>query len=194
MDHRPAWKPLNLSDLEAVSQIAGMVHPSLPERPEVFAEKVRLFPEGSRKLVWGGAILGYAIAHPWELYSIPPLDDFLGALPPRPECIFIHDIAVLAEARGKGAAQTYLEQLNSLAGTLSMGLLALVSVYGTEVLWRRFGFQVRRAPFEREASVQGSAGASPPSCEALRRKLLSYGPTAQYMVADLRSRSNPNLP
>ena len=67
------WYPLLVADLPCVNRIADIVHTTLPERPEVFEEKVRLFPTGCQKLVSGKNIVGYGISHPWILYAIPPL-------------------------------------------------------------------------------------------------------------------------
>ncbi|MGY3074279.1 hypothetical protein ACVWZZ_000650 [Bradyrhizobium sp. LM6.10] len=39
---KPHWRPARASDLPAISAIAARIHPDLPERPEVFAEKMRL--------------------------------------------------------------------------------------------------------------------------------------------------------
>ncbi len=59
------------------------IHVDFPERMDVFAEKIRLFPEGCWKRVRKDQIVGYGIAHPWQLFSIPPLDQFLNNLPAR---------------------------------------------------------------------------------------------------------------
>lgn len=163
MSNTTDWQPLLPSDLDSVNRIADLIHTSLPERPEVFEEKVRLFPSGCRKLVSGDDIVGYGISHPWMLYSIPPLDEFLKSLPQNPECLYIHDIVVLPKARGNGAAARYVDYIKHLAAAMSIRSLALVSVYGTGVLWRRFGFRVVQNP-------------------ELDRKLVSYGATAKYMV------------
>jgi ribosomal protein S18 acetylase RimI-like enzyme len=157
------WQPLLQSDLDLVNEIADRIHTSLPERSEVFAEKVRLFPSGCRKLVIDKKMVGYGISHPWILYAIPPLDEFLVGLPARPECIYIHDVVVLPEARGQNAAGHYIDYLKALAAKSKLPSLALVSVYGTDVLWSRYGFQV----------VQN---------DQLDRKLKSYGATAKYMI------------
>ena len=141
------------------------VHPALPERPEVFAEKLRLYSPGCRKLVLRGRIVGYGIAHPWMLDAIPPLDAFLVALPPAPQCLYIHDVAVLPAARGRGAAQRYVGVIRGLAASAGVDSLALVSVYGTHVLWSRFGFRV----------VVN---------ERIEPQLASYGPSARYMVRE----------
>lgn len=157
------WRPLWIDDLDCVNQIADSIHTTLPERPEVFEEKLRLFPQGCRKLVAGRTIVGYGISHPWMLHSIPPLDAFLGRLPAASQCIYIHDVAVLPAARGHGAAAEYVGCIRRLARQMKIAALALVSVYGTDRLWSRLGFEVVH-----DASVEG--------------QLLSYGQSAKYMI------------
>ena len=157
------WLPLLPQDLDSVNSIADRVHKTLPERPEVFEEKATLFPQGCRKLVFNGKTVGYGISHPWMLNSIPPLDDFLEELPKHPECMYLHDIVILPEARGGGAAANYVEYVKRLSVSMEIKSLALVSVYGTDVLWSRFGFRAIHSP-------------------DLSAKLASYGATAKYMI------------
>lgn len=160
MKNALSWEPLTAPDIAAVAAMAGLAHPALPERAEVFAEKAALFPAGCRKLLLGGSAAGYGIAHPWTLNSIPPLDGFLGALPERPECVYIHDVVVLPPARGLGAAGLYVGYLAGLAAGMKIPALALTAVYGSGALWSRFGFRGAPAP----------AG------------LGAYGPGAEYMI------------
>lgn len=155
------WLALESVDIAAVCEIAGRLHPGLPERHEVFAEKLRLFPEGCRKLLLGGAMAGYGLGHPWTLGCAPKLDAFLERLPASPNCLYLHDVAILPEARGRNAAGAYVVYLEDLARRLGLGQLALVSVYGTVPLWEKLGFKTV------------AAGAPP---------LPSYGPTAAYML------------
>lgn len=159
---KAAWLPLAEGDLAALCAAAARLHPGLPERPEVFAEKLRLCPEGCRKLEAGGALAGYAIGHPWTLGSAPKLDAFLGALPAAPDCFYIHDVAVLPAARGLGAAAAYVDYAAGLARGRGLRALALVSVYGTAPLWARLGFAPAAGP-----------------------GLASYGPGAVYMTRPL---------
>ena len=74
---KPHWRPARTTDLPAISAIAARIHPDLPERPDVFAEKMLLYPDGCRVLVADDAIAGYGLAHPWRQHRIPPLDGFL---------------------------------------------------------------------------------------------------------------------
>ena len=99
------WRLTTTVDLVDIQKIANVAHPDLSEQPEIFAEKLASFPEGCFVLVNNGAVLGYAFVHPWRLNEVPKLDAPLLALPRNPECILIHDVAVLPEARGKGASE-----------------------------------------------------------------------------------------
>lgn len=162
----PSWHAAKAADLETINCIADIIHTDLPERPEVFAEKFNLFPEGCFVLGAKGTLVGYGLAHPWPLSSIPPLDTFLNVLPSSPECIYIHDVAVLPEARGHGAAGAFVEIISQLAKQRSITSLALVSVYNTHNFWERYGFRVVVT-------------------EELTEKLESYGSTARYMVRKL---------
>lgn len=160
------WRPAHTSDLPAICAIAARIHPALPERPEVFAEKMRLYPDGCRVLVAGDDIAGYGLAHPWKRHQIPPLDRFLERLPEDADCLYVHDIAVLPDRRG-GVARAYMTGIAELARASHIATLALVSVYATRPLWERLGFR------------------SVPADAALHAKLASYGEGATYMLRDL---------
>jgi hypothetical protein len=166
----PDWKFMEPGDIPAVCAIAGWLHTALPERAEVFAEKLQLFPEGCRKLVAGEKLVGYGFAHPWLLASAPKLDTLLEALPAHPACLYIHDVAILPEARGYGAAGGYVASMEALALSLRLWQLTLVSVYGTAPLWAKYGFK--------------------PVSFGL--PLASYGPGAAYMYRELRSPDQKN--
>ncbi|MET4216505.1 GNAT superfamily N-acetyltransferase [Bradyrhizobium sp. LB7.2] len=163
---KPHWRPARASDLPAISAIAARIHPDLPERPEVFAEKMRLYPDGSRVLAAEDEIAGYGLAHPWTQHRIPPLDGFLEQLPGNADCLYVHDVAVLPGFRG-GVAGDYVAAIEQLARASGIATLALVSVYATRPLWERLGFRAVTANAE------------------LRAKLASYGDNATYMLRDL---------
>lgn len=163
---KPHWRPARTTDLPAIGAIAARIHPDLPERPEVFAEKMRLYPGGCRVLVADDAIAGYGFAHPWRQHRIPPLDGFLERLPDDADCLYVHDVAVLPDFRG-GAARDYVATIETLARASHITALALVSVYATRPRWERLGFRPVMADAE------------------LRAKLASYGDSATYMLRDI---------
>ncbi len=163
----PTWRAAAAADLPAIQGIADATHVDLLERPQVFSEKLRLFPDGCFVLMDPSGIVGYGFSYPWLLRSIPPLDSFLERLPDAPECLFIHDVVVLPPARGRGATSHLIEIFAGVAADRGLARLALVSVYGTRSLWQRLAFRVVDDP-------------------ALAGKLTSYGDSARYMIRGLR--------
>ncbi len=161
-----AWRPLTETDLDAVRRIAEAVHVGLGERPAVFAEKRRLYPQGCLALAFRDQVAGYVLSHPWTIGDAPPLDAFLGALPPSPDCLYLHDIAVSSEARGFGAAAGAIGRLTELAARERLPAMALVSVGDAGPFWLRAGF--------RDATDL-----------RLAARLAAYGPSARYMTKPL---------
>ena len=159
-----AWRALAPGDLAAVAHIAARVHSNYPERPEVFAERLALFPAGCLLLADAqGQACGYAITHPGRLGAPPPLDSLLGGLPAVADCLYLHDIALLPAARGAQAPAALLKLLRALARSLALERLALVAVNGSAAYWRRHGF------------VEGTA------------RVESYGAGVAYLVARVES-------
>jgi hypothetical protein len=134
-----AWRPMQPADLPAVAAIEAACHPPLPPEGEaIFAERLALFPAGC--LVLGDPVAGYAVAHPWVLSTPPPLGQTLGALPPAPDCLFVHDLALLPGARGLALVQGALVLLDQAAKAQGLARLGLVAVHGTGPYWARHGF------------------------------------------------------
>jgi hypothetical protein len=163
VDRATLWRPATPVDLGGIQNIGDSMHPDLPERPEIFAEKLGLFPDGCFVLAQNDAVVGYGFSHPWLLNRIPKLNEFLVRLPSAPNCMLIHDVAVLQHARGSGAAGTLIELIASVARKRALPHLALVSVYNSYALWGRFGFETA---FH----------------DGLADRLKSYGESARYMV------------
>lgn len=157
------WQPLETADIPSVLAIAEQAHPDLFERPEIFQEKITLFPQGCMKLKIDDQLAGYGFAHPWTLYSVPPLDTFLKRIPIRPDCLYIHDVAILPHARGRNATGLLFAEYQQLATHYGFKALSLVSVYMTTGFWQRFGFEIIRE-------------------ETIEEQLRSYGCDASYMT------------
>lgn len=136
-----AWRVATGADLAGIDAVGDAAHPGLPERPEVTAEKFRLSPGGCWVLDDGrGGVASYGVSHPWTLFSVPPLDAFLGDLPADADCLYVHDIAVSHVARGAGEAATLLGFVARHASTLGLRYAAGVAVNGFGALWSRLGF------------------------------------------------------
>ena len=155
-----SWEKMLPAHLAGVKALADRVHPGLPERVEVYADRLAAFPAGSRVLVSGGAVAGYAVSHPAKLFDPPPLDHLLGTIGPEADSYYIHDVVVASELRGQGLARLGVE---AVLAAVPYPATALVSVYGTMPFWAGFGF------VDETAALPSG-------------KLAPYGDDARYMV------------
>lgn len=155
------WRPLRQADLPAVIAIAAIVHPGLPEDRAVLAERQALAPEGALFLEIEAEPAGYVFSHPAKLGHPPALNSLLNTLPSDPDTFYIHDLALLPSARGRGAAAAVVERLIGVARAYPT--MSLVAVNGSAPFWSRFGFVAENRP-------------------ALAPKLSTYGPHTQFMV------------
>jgi ribosomal protein S18 acetylase RimI-like enzyme len=159
---RGPWRTMTAADLDTVVAIAATVHPSFPERREVFAERLALAPEGALILEARGTPAGYAITHPARRFEPPALDTMLGTLTEHPDVWYIHDVALLPSARGQGGASRIAAIVAGEARRAGLERLALIAVNGSAPFWARQGFGRIEHP-------------------ALAGKLASYGDDAVYM-------------
>jgi ribosomal protein S18 acetylase RimI-like enzyme len=169
------WRPMSAADLPPVWTIAEKVHPAFPEEAEVFAERLRLYAAGCLVFRQGAAIVGYALSHPWRALDPPALNSRLGMLPRHPETYYIHDIALLPELRGSGAASMAVARMLAQAGKEKLATASLVAVNGSAGFWGRHGF--RKTAFDKIRDA------------TLARKLRGYGNAAAFMVRQLESLS-----
>jgi GNAT superfamily N-acetyltransferase len=159
---------MTTEDLPLVERIAEIVHPDYPESGEVPAERLSLFPAGCLIAEDGqGAVLGYAVSHPGKLGRPPALDSLLGRIFPDADCLYLHDVALLPEARGLGLGWSLVELLRALAARSGFHMLALTAVNRSTSFWRRQGFS--------DYSGDG----------VLAAKLASYDGDAVYMFSEV---------
>jgi GNAT superfamily N-acetyltransferase len=160
------WRAMTTLDLPAVEAIAREVHPAFPEDIAIFVERQRLYPDGARFLEFRGRPSGYVLSHPWMSGALPALNHLLGALPEHADTFYLHDLALLPQARGSGAADIAVDQLLDHALRQGFGTASLIAVNGSTRFWSRHGFA--------EAAADG-----------LGAKLMSYEPSARLMVRRL---------
>jgi GNAT superfamily N-acetyltransferase len=165
-EKRREWRAMAPGELPAVVALADRIHVGHPERPEIFAERLRLCPEGALVFGRGREVVGYGLGHPWILGRPPLLDTLLGELPAAADVFHLHDVAVDAAARGEGAAVRAVARFSAVAAEAGLTRLSLVAVDGAEALWRRFGFEER----------------VPADPDGLRA---SYGADARFMLRGL---------
>ncbi|WP_072396411.1 GNAT family N-acetyltransferase [Hyphomicrobium sp. CS1GBMeth3] len=160
---RGVWRPATERDLPAIVAIADEIHVAYPEDDAIIAERLRLYPRGCALLEVAGKPLAYTLTHPWHYAEPPALNVMLGALPEHATTYYIHDIALLSEVRGMGAAGAIVKAIIAEAEAAGAPNLSLVAVNGSVPFWSRFGFVVTEEP-------------------ALTKKLLTYDADARFMV------------
>jgi ribosomal protein S18 acetylase RimI-like enzyme len=160
------WRPMLPADIAAAHALSEIVHPGYPEDRAVFAERLRLYPAGCYVLASDDALKGYALSHPYVTDSAPALNTLLGALPEHCDTYYIHDIAILPEARGGNAGKAIVAYLKTHARAAGFDTICLVAVNDSAPFWERHGFVANE--------VVG-----------LQAKLESYGAGTAYMSARL---------
>ena len=163
-----SWRPMTQEDLAQVQILADAIHVGHPEEPDVLAERQRLYPQGCFMLVEHERAIGFALTHPWRFAEPPPLNRLLGVFPSPATTYYIHDVALLPEARGKGYAAQIARLLVDHAREAGFDNLSLVAVNKSQVFWGKAGFRVIAVP-------------------GLEAKLASSGPDAALMVCDVAS-------
>ncbi len=137
------WTAMAPADLPQVCAIAEQVHPDFPEDLQIFAERLALAPACCFMLKAGHEVYGYCLAHPWRLGSVPALNRLLGALPEKPDCLYLHDLALLPVVRGAGWAARICQHLQAVSLAQGLDVIALVAVNGSVPFWERQGFAVQ---------------------------------------------------
>jgi ribosomal protein S18 acetylase RimI-like enzyme len=161
------WRPLLATDLALLVELADTIHRDHPESPEALASRLQVFPAGCFIAEGGNGLetedgLGYCLSHPGTMGQPPALDCVLTALPARPDCLYLHDLALLPEARSQRLGEAMVALLTDVARAHGLDHIALTAVSNSWGFWERQGFERRACP-----------------------ALAGYGAAAVYMVKAL---------
>lgn len=135
------WRAMARRDLGSVVRIADRVHVDYPERPEIIAEKLTLYPDGCLILDSPDGAIGYVLAHPWHRSAPPKLDHPLGAIPADAGTYYLHDLALLPEARGTGAGRAAVGLIVAQARRAGFADISLIAVGNSVPFWSAQGFR-----------------------------------------------------
>lgn len=145
------WRGMTPDDLEAVTTLADTIHADYPEDTAIFAERLRLAPEGCLVLEHEGKLSGYLISHPWRGLVCPPLNTLLVTLPQPADRWYLHDIALAPTVRGGGHAREAVEHARSLARQNGLRWLTLTSTGPARTFWLAQGFMEEQPTAEERA-------------------------------------------
>lgn len=157
------WRAMRPTDLDDVVRIAAIGFPDHREDQACFESRLAVYPEGCFVLADTGSVDGYLVAYPWALDTAPVLNSRIETLPANASVLYLHDLALHPDTRGRGWSRPAMQTVCDLARTGGLTTVALVAVNDAVRFWQGHGFQVRQ-----------TAG--------METKLASYGPDARYMT------------
>lgn len=115
----------------------------------------------------GEGVCAYLFAYHSRVGKVTPLDgDF--HIPARPDCLYLHDLAVARRAAGRRIGPTLVDEALSQARRQRLRFSALVSVQESATFWRRLGYSPQQPDVEHA------------------EHLVSYQVPATYMVRALQ--------
>ncbi len=82
---------------------------------------------------------GYLLAHPWFGKEPPKLFNALPMIA-KPDCLYLHDMAVSSKFRGIGLGTKLVEHLFSIVKSQQVNNITLVAVQGSCGFWADNGF------------------------------------------------------
>lgn len=160
----PVLRPMSLTDQAMVMVIqADAYEPQFHEKWEVLLDKLRLYPAGCWICTIGNETAGYLFSHPSLFDSPPALNIDLETLPDRPDCYYIHDLAIRKSHQRCGIGRIFCSKALELARDVGFPQMALIAVAGSGAFWSTQDF--------RQAEVSAE----------IANKLRTYGESAIYM-------------
>ncbi|MBE0368417.1 GNAT family N-acetyltransferase [Pseudoalteromonas aurantia] len=109
-----------------------------PEDVNILKSKWLLSPTTCAVYQAGDTISAYLLAHPWPSEIPPKLHE---------ECpitaslnLYLHDLALARESRGKGVAKKLVTNLVDIAKAQGFNKILLVAVQNSGGFWSKFGF------------------------------------------------------
>jgi ribosomal protein S18 acetylase RimI-like enzyme len=162
------WRSMQARDLGQVVALADRLFPDHPEAVSCFAERLALGADLCLSLSdEEHNIVGYAMAYPWPLGCIPPLNEPLAPVPVAEGSAYLHDLGIDPEFSGCGYARAGLATLVARACRAGVHCLALVAVNRSAAFWQRQGFRIHELD------------------PVMATKLATYGAEAHYMIWSL---------
>jgi predicted N-acetyltransferase YhbS len=108
-------------------------------------------------------VIGHLISIPWCFENPPELNMLTCDLPSNPDCLYLHDLAVVPNVRKAGVGRALVEKFFERCKALNFKRASLIAVQNSKSYWNQYGFR----------SVQPTT--------ILRSKLLNYGNNVEYM-------------
>lgn len=157
-------RTVQASDLPAIMAIQASCYTEIvPESEQSMGAKLRASPATCFVALLENTVVGYLISLPWEFANPPSLDAPTCELPAKPDCLYLHDLAIAPQARSAGGAPALVQAFLAQLAVLELERASLIAIQGSAPYWQRYGFQ--------PATISPS----------LRMRIASYGNNVEYM-------------
>jgi ribosomal protein S18 acetylase RimI-like enzyme len=129
------WRKMVIEDIPYVYNIATDIWTIHTESRIIYENKFFSFPEGCYVYDDNG-IKGYIITHPYNISSPPKINTLLTNV--EINCLFIHDIVIVTEYRGRGIGNEIINKI--LDNNQIVSLVAFDDK--AKDFWIGYGFEV----------------------------------------------------
>ncbi len=137
-------RPLAPADLAAVLRLQAHCYPGAYLEPEAaFAAKLQASPHTCWCMdhpIDAGELLAYLVCLPIEGMQWPTLHADHCPRPASADGLYLHDLALHADARGQGVGQALVQRARLWARAQGLQRLVLIAVQGSQPYWRKQGF------------------------------------------------------
>jgi GNAT superfamily N-acetyltransferase len=157
-------RALCAQDLVAVHALQAQCYPAAYQEPvAAFAAKLAASPETA----WGvdhpsqsGVLMAYLFCLPIEGLQWPALHATQAVAPVQADGLYLHDLALHPDARGRGLGQALVSHARRWAVANKLLALRLIAVQGSVPYWQKLGFAALSEQALRASSADlGSFGA-----------------------------------
>eukprot|EP01098_Paradermamoeba_levis_P007854 TRINITY_DN3275_c0_g1_i1.p1 TRINITY_DN3275_c0_g1~~TRINITY_DN3275_c0_g1_i1.p1 ORF type:complete len:182 (-),score=34.73 TRINITY_DN3275_c0_g1_i1:153-698(-) len=133
---------LTREDIQHVVFIQNCSYPkALQEDENIFSSMLQSFPQGCFLILCDHQPAGYAFSFPYFQRKSKDLHNGCTlSLTGKEDCLYLHDMAVHQNFRGKRLADMLLEKVESLALSLKLNVITLTAVIGAESFWKKKDF------------------------------------------------------
>lgn len=147
-------RPMLGSDLARVMEIQALCYLGLPpESLSCYQAKLKASAKTCFVAELEQEIVAYLIALPWHESSPPMFNEQTCELPSVPSSLYLHDLAVIPQARKHRVGAQLVDCFFELASNSRFEQACLVAVDGAHTYWQRFDFTAVQAGPQAEKAL-----------------------------------------
>jgi GNAT superfamily N-acetyltransferase len=134
-------QPMQADDVSHVFAVqVACYQSSFHESISVIAERFAQSPQ-TAWLAWqDDQVVGYLVAYRSVFGKVSPLGAGFDVAP-QPTCLYLHDLAIVPSAAGRGVAARLIGHARQWAQAEGLQGSALVSVQDSQAFWQKYGYQ-----------------------------------------------------